>query len=143
MLSFSFEAYNTSTKTFFDCARRFRFVEITRNYEETQVSKIGRRTFMQVSAAATAGALLHTSRDAVAQDAEKLDPADPTAQAFKYVHDAAEVDPADFLQPQAEQNCANCMLIQGNEGDEWRPCPIFQMKLVASAGWCTAWAAKQ
>ena len=106
------------------------------------MSKIARRTFIKGSAAVTAGAFLHTSGTAAAQDAEVVDPASATAQALKYVHDATTVDPADILQPQPNQNCANCLLIQGNEGDEWRPCPIFGNQLVASAGWCNAWAPK-
>ena len=106
------------------------------------MSKIARRTFMQLSAAATAGAFLHTSRDAMAQDLPPVDPESASAQALKYVHDAAEVDPADRVRPAEVQDCANCMLIQGNDGDEWRPCPLFPNQLVASAGWCSAWAPK-
>lgn len=106
------------------------------------MSKIARRTFMQLSAAATAGAFLHTSRDAAAQDMPQADPESDTSKALKYTHDASTVDPADRLQPAEEQNCANCMLIQGNDGDEWRPCPLFPNQVVAAAGWCSAWAPK-
>ncbi len=106
------------------------------------MSKIARRTFMQLSAAATAGAFLHTSRDASAQDMPQADPESDASKALKYTHDASTVDPADRLQPAEDQTCANCMLIQGNEGDEWRPCPLFPNQVVAAAGWCSAWAPK-
>jgi len=38
--------------------------------------------------------------------------------------------------------CSNCALIQGNDGDEWRPCQIFPGKLVNANGWCSVWAPK-
>ncbi|MDP2532896.1 high-potential iron-sulfur protein [Photobacterium damselae subsp. piscicida] len=38
--------------------------------------------------------------------------------------------------------CANCALIQGKDGDEWRPCAIFPDKLVNANGWCSAYAPK-
>ncbi|MBT8100786.1 MAG: high-potential iron-sulfur protein, partial [Gammaproteobacteria bacterium] len=44
--------------------------------------------------------------------------------------------------PAAEQTCANCALIQGNDGDEWRPCQIFPGKVVNANGWCSVWAPK-
>ncbi|MDX1515346.1 MAG: high-potential iron-sulfur protein [Woeseiaceae bacterium] len=106
------------------------------------MSKIARRRFLQLSAAATAGCLLQAKRDAVAQDMPKLALDDPMAQAMKYVHDAGEVDPAARANPAPEQNCANCALIQGNDGDEWRPCQIFPGKLVNANGWCSVWAPK-
>ena len=97
---------------------------------------------MIASAAAAAGSLLSPSREARAEDMPKLSEDDPTAQAMKYVHDASTVDASSRPNPAAEQNCANCALIQGDAGDEWRPCPIFPGKLVANNGWCTVWAPK-
>ena len=113
-----------------------------RNFEEIPLSKIARRKFIQLSAAAAAGCFMQTSRDAKAQDLPKLALDDPMAQAMKYVHDASTVDPASRANPAPEQNCANCALIQGNDGDEWRPCQIFPGKLVAADGWCSVWAPK-
>ena len=101
-----------------------------------------RRQFMTVSAAVAAGAMIHPSREALAKEMPKLAEDDPTAVAMKYVHDASSVDPASRPNPAAEQNCANCALIQGAEGDEWRPCPIFPGKLVNNNGWCSVWALK-
>lgn len=106
------------------------------------MSKIARRTFIQLSAVATAGAFLHTSREAAAQDLPQVDESSPAAQALKYVHDASTVDPATRLKPDAEQTCANCMFIQGADDAEWRPCTLFPNQVVASAGWCSAWALK-
>ena len=106
------------------------------------MSKIARRKFIQLSAVAAAGALVHTGREAHAQDLPKLAEDDPLAVAMKYVHDATAVDPATRAQPAEVQNCANCALIQGNDGDEWRPCQIFPGKVVAAAGWCSVWAPK-
>lgn len=60
---------------------------------------------------------------------EALDASDATAKALNYT-------------PQSEksgQNCANCMYIQGNEGDSQRPCAIFPGKLINAQGWCSAW----
>jgi hypothetical protein len=106
------------------------------------LSKIARRQFIQLSAVAAAGCLVHPGREAQAQDLPQLAEDDPMAQAMKYTHDASTVDPSTRANPAADQNCANCALIQGNDGDEWRPCQIFPGKAVAAAGWCSVWAPK-
>lgn len=106
------------------------------------MSKIARRKFLQLSAAATAGVFIQNSREAAAQDLPKLAIDDPMAQAMKYTEDATAVDPASRANPAAEQNCANCALIQGDDGAEWRPCQIFPGKSVKAAGWCSVWAPK-
>jgi hypothetical protein len=82
-----------------------------------------------------------------------LDPADPTATALGYNHEASKVDTAKFPKKAAadgpEQKCNNCSLFQGGgvkvtgkEGD-WGKCTIFQGKLVATEGWCNSWLKKQ
>ena len=106
------------------------------------MSKIARRRFIQLSALAAAGALAVPGRKVFAEDMPKLGEDDPQAKQFKYVHDASTVDPASRPQPAEKQNCANCALIQGNDGDEWRPCAIFGAKLVNANGWCNVWAPK-
>ena len=106
------------------------------------MSKIARRQFIQLSAVAAAGCFMRPGTEAKAQDMPKLEESDPTAQSLKYVHDASTVDPASRANPAPEQDCANCALIQGTDGDEWRPCQIFPGKLVAAAGWCSVWAPK-
>jgi hypothetical protein len=111
-------------------------------FKETPLSKIARRKFIQLSAAAAAGCFVQAGREVRADDLPQLSPDDPMATAMKYTHDASTVDPASRNNPAAEQNCANCALVQGNDGDEWRPCQIFPGKVVAANGWCSVWAPK-
>lgn len=106
------------------------------------MSKIARRKFIQLSAVAAAGCFVAPVRQAQAGDLPHLSADDPMAGAMKYTDDASSVDPATRNNPAAVQNCANCALIQGNDGDAWRPCQIFPGKAVAAAGWCSVWAPK-
>ena len=106
------------------------------------MSKIARRKFLKLSAVAAAGTFAVSGREALAQDLPQLSEDDPTAKAMKYTHDASTVDPGSRNNPAADQTCANCALIQGNDGDAWRPCQIFPGKAVAAAGWCSVWAPK-
>lgn len=106
------------------------------------MSKIARRKFIQLSAAAAAGVIVSPARKASAEDMPQLTEDDPMAVAMKYTHDASTVDAASRANPAADQNCANCALIQGEDGAEWRPCQIFPGKVVAAAGWCSVWAPK-
>jgi hypothetical protein len=103
------------------------------------VSKIPRRKFIQLTAVAAAGCFIRPGQEAVAQDLPKLEESDPMAQSLKYTHDAGTVDPASRPNPAEDQTCANCALLQGEEGD-WRPCQIFPGKLVNVNGWCSVWA---
>jgi len=106
------------------------------------LSTIPRRKFIQLSAVAAAGYLAQPGREARADDLPHLSEDDGQAVGMKYTHDASTVDPATRNRPEADQTCANCALIQGNDGDEWRPCAIFGGKVVAAAGWCMVWAPK-
>ncbi len=106
------------------------------------MSKIARRKFIQLSAIAAAGCLIQPGREAEAQDLPKLSEDDPMGKAMKYTHDASTVEPSSRANPAADQNCANCALIQGADGDAWRPCQIFPGKVVNANGWCTVWAPK-
>lgn len=106
------------------------------------MSKIARRQFIQLSAVAAAGCFVSTGRQAQAQDMPELAEDDPVAQSMKYTHDASTVDPASRNNPAENQTCANCALVQGADGDEWRPCQIFPGKLVNADGWCAVWAPK-
>lgn len=77
---------------------------------------------------------------AVAQ--EKVSTSDPTAQALKYTLDASTVDPAQAPTYQEGRHCGNCMLYQASaEQDGFAPCSAFGGRLVARAGWCSAWTA--
>jgi hypothetical protein len=106
------------------------------------LSKIARRKFIQLSAVAAAGVLVQPGRAARAGDMPKLAEDDPMAQGMKYTHDASTVDPATRANSAADQTCANCALVQGNDGDAWRPCQIFPGKVVNANGWCSVWAPK-
>ncbi len=106
------------------------------------MSKIARRKFIQLSAVAAAGYFVRPGTEAQAQDLPQLTEDDPVAVALKYTHDASSVDPAARAQPAADQSCANCAQLTGNEGDEWRPCNIFVGKIVKSGGWCSVWVPK-
>ncbi len=106
------------------------------------MSRIARRKFIQLSAVAAAGCFVRPGSEALAQDLPKITEDDPIAVALKYTHDASTVDAASRPQPAAEQSCANCAQLTGNDGDEWRPCTIFVGKLVNSNGWCSVWVPK-
>ena len=109
---------------------------------ERPVSKIARRQFIQLSAVAAAGCLLRPGQEAQAKDAPHLSEDDPTAKAMKYTHDTSTVDAGARTNPAENQHCANCALIQGEDGEAWRPCQIFPGKLVAANGWCSVWSPK-
>lgn len=106
------------------------------------MSKIRRRQFIQLSAVAAAGCFIRPGTEARAQDMPKLSPDDPQAKSLRYVEDAGTVDAGSRPNPAEVQNCANCALIQGEDGEAWRPCQIFPGKLVAANGWCSVWAPK-
>lgn len=106
------------------------------------MEKLARRQFIQLSAVAAAGCFATSGKEARAQDMPKLTEDDPVGQSMKYTHDASSVDPASRANPAEDQTCANCALIQGNDGDTWRPCQIFPGKLVNADGWCAVWAPK-
>ncbi len=97
---------------------------------------------MQLTAGAAAGCLVYPASEAQADDLPKITADDPVGMALKYTDDASSVDPALRTQPAADQSCANCAQLQGNEGDEWRPCAIFAGKLVNANGWCSVWVPK-
>lgn len=101
-----------------------------------------RREFLKLTvkaAAIPAGAVLLRSELAGAQDLPHVTEDDPTAVALAYVHDATTSTHERY---QAGQSCANCQQIQGEDGQEWRPCAIFPGKAVAAAGWCSVWVQK-
>jgi len=106
------------------------------------LSKIARRQFIQMSAIAAAGCFAASGRGALAQDLRKVSEDDPMAKGMRYTHDSSTVDPSTRPNPAEVQNCANCALVLGNDGDEWRPCQIFQGQVVNANGWCSVWAPK-
>lgn len=99
---------------------------------------LSRRGVLKFGALAliTTPVLLRTAR---AAELPQLSEDDPTAKALGYKHDTTLVDPAKFPNHKADQNCANCKLIQGEAGVVWRPCLLFPGKAVHKDGWCAGW----
>lgn len=106
-----------------------------------------RRRVIRILAATPVVALGLRALPAMAQ-AQQLAEDDPQAVALNYKHDASTVDAGKFPNVTAGgpggtmQKCNNCQLIQGTDGEAWRPCPIFGGKLVAAEGWCSAYVPK-
>lgn len=73
--------------------------------------------------------------NALAQEMPELEESNPQAIALNYVHDATEKD--DMRSEGAI--CANCRLYLENDTADWGGCTAFPGKLVADAGWCSAW----
>jgi hypothetical protein len=67
-----------------------------------------------------------------------LSESDPQATALGYKADATKAE----KRTDAAALCSNCGLYTGKEGEASGPCAIFQGKLVAANGWCTAWVKK-
>jgi len=100
---------------------------------------LSRRRFLRnVAIAAPASSLLMID-PAMAQDLPVLSADDPMAQGLQYVPNASDSTADNY---QEGQNCANCNFIQGNEGDEYRPCQLFVGKAVSANGWCISWVPK-
>jgi hypothetical protein len=95
------------------------------------MNNVNRRDFLKLSGTTLIGLTLGgVALRANAQEHVTLD--DPTAVALKYVH-ASEVE---------GKNCANCQYLQGEDGNEWRPCAFFPGKVVNTKGWCAGWMKK-
>jgi High potential iron-sulfur protein len=96
-----------------------------------------RRTFL-IACMGTASSLVW-QREALADDAPKLDERDPQAQATGYKEDATKVDMHRFPGYKAGQTCANCSLFQGSNSDKYSGCVIFGNKQVKATGWCSSY----
>jgi len=105
-------------------------------------TKLSRRRFLRDLTVAVPVSTLVLHGTAMAEELPRLTEDDPTALALGYVDDAATTDTAKWANYKAGQDCANCLQIQGNDGDAWRPCGIFPGKSVAAKGWCSVWVAK-
>jgi hypothetical protein len=89
-----------------------------------------------------AAGTLRAVPESEAAELAHLSPADPAASALGYHEDATKVDTKAFPTYQLSQSCANCLQLQGADGQPWRPCNLFPGKLVAAGGWCKVWAKK-
>jgi len=71
-----------------------------------------------------------------------VDEKDVQAAALGYVADAKRVDVPKSPKFATGQNCNNFARYQGKAADKAGGCPLFGGKLVAGAGWSSAWAKK-
>ena len=88
--------------------------------------------------------VVESAEDAAADASSlpQLDESDPQAQALGYVNNASSVDQAAQPRFAPGQNCSNCALYTGGEGDQWGPCSIFPGKAVNADAWCSVYAPK-
>lgn len=104
----------------------------------------GRRALLKQAIVGLAGipVVAAVGRAAAQGTPARLDEKDPAAVALGYLHDATKVDPSRNPTWKAGQTCANCLQIQGADGEAWRGCNLFPGKQVAAAGWCRVWVQK-
>lgn len=100
-----------------------------------------RRSFLKEAGLLSLGSLVLTQPSMAAGEVQ-ITETDPTGAALGYKHDTSKVDQSKYPKHQASQVCSGCSLIQGKDGEAWRPCAIFPGKLVAAKGWCAAFAPK-
>ena len=114
---------------------------------EGRTSRVSRRAVCKsVLTAVGTVALGPVSLRALAQSEAKVDEGEAAAVALGYRHDASQVDteahPKRAGAQGARQFCDNCALFEGEPGDQWAPCSIFQGRKVAGKGWCNAWVSR-
>jgi anaerobic selenocysteine-containing dehydrogenase len=102
---------------------------------------LSRRKLVKSLALGGAAAAL-AARGAPAAAAQKLAVTDPKAIAVGYTENAAGVDVKKYPAYVHGSNCENCLQLQGALGDAYRPCALFDGKLVSVGGWCSAWTAE-
>lgn len=104
-------------------------------------ARYDRRAVLKI--ALTALPVVTIARDAAAeQTLPHMDENESLARAMGYVHDATKIDANKVPQFKAGSSCSNCMQLQGQQGEEWRPCALFTGKLVNAHGWCKVWQPK-
>jgi len=64
--------------------------------------------------------------------ADMVDPESAQAKALQYA----------AMSENADQNCGNCSLFQGEDGAESGGCPLFPGQDVGAAAWCSAYVPK-
>lgn len=95
-----------------------------------------RRTFIKATGAAALIPLVPMPAFA----AEKVSTDEPAAIGLKYVEDAGTATRADKMGVAgADQYCDNCRFYKAGAEEGWGPCQLFQNRLVAAKGWCSAW----
>ena len=119
-----------------DCGDIFLHITLMRKMSVSRRELVKTMTFAAVAVTAAAGS---RTRGA---EAVKLDVNDPAAVALDYVEDAGRVDLKKHPGYVKGSNCDNCLQLQGTPGNSYRPCSLFQGKLVAVGGWCSGWTAE-
>ncbi len=105
-------------------------------------TRYDRRTILKSVLGALPAAVVIGDAAAQASPPPHMDENESLAKAMGYVHDASKIDADKVPQYKAGSTCANCMQLQGKEGDEWRPCTVFAGKVVNAHGWCKVWQPK-
>lgn len=102
-------------------------------------SENSRRRFIKLTAIGLAAApFANALLLEAAKAADTVNETDPQATALGYKHDAATAD----KRKDTSATCGNCSFYSSAAGEAHGPCALFQGKLVAASGWCTAWAKK-
>lgn len=97
-----------------------------------------RRVIKDLGLAAGMSAALPLRQTSGAEQ-ERLDVKDPAAIALGYVSNVAEINVKKYPEYVPGSNCENCLQLQGNAGNDYRPCSLFPGKLVSISGWCKGW----
>lgn len=98
-----------------------------------------RRRFIKLTAIGLAAApFTNALLSGTAGAADLISESDPQAAALGYKADATKAE----KRTDATALCSNCNFYTGKAGETSGPCALFQGKLVAANGWCTAWAKK-
>lgn len=105
----------------------------------TPVPENNRRRFIKLTAISLAVApFASTLLSGTVKAADLISETDPQAVALGYKADATKAE----KRKDPTQLCSNCNFFTADECDVSGPCVLFQGRLVAAAGWCTAWVLK-
>lgn len=104
--------------------------------------KVHRRSLIKNFLLAAGAAGLLPARRSFGAELPHLDVKDPAAVSQGYVEDVARVDLKKFPKFATGSSCENCLLLQGKQGEPYRPCDLFPGKSVAAKGWCSGWSAE-
>lgn len=103
------------------------------------ISENSRRRFIKLTALGLAAApFANMLLSGVSEAADLISETDPQAAALGYKADATKAE----KRTDPTHLCSNCSFYSGKAGETSGPCVLFQGKLVAANGWCTAWAKK-
>jgi hypothetical protein len=103
---------------------------------------MNRRSLIRTILLGASAAAFFPARRADSADLPHLDVKDPAAVSQGYVENAAQVDQKKYPGFVKGSACDNCLLLQGKEGESYRPCDLFPGKSVAAKGWCKGWSAE-